>query len=329
VTLLAFSARLALLAAVIVAAAVGLSDLVAHFLHVRSAAAIAIVLCGLALSLLTHCQRGVLQGSGRFGRLALSTIVEALVKVGGAAAILTMSSRSVDGAVAAIPLAAGCTLLANAAMLRFLPRDASARAAGFRRPGSSIATVATFALLALLLSADILAAKRFLPPHAAGLYAAVSLCGKTTFFATSAVSVFLFPLFSAQRERGEPGRRLLGGAAALVIAVSVAMVTIFTFAPGIVLDPLFGARFAAVAPYLGTIAIAFGGYAVSYLTAMFLLARGRRIGVPVLSAVAAVQIGGLILEHGSVAAIVHVQLVTLTLGAVALLAAAVFAGDRS
>ena len=196
--------RLLLAGLIATVVAFAISDSSAHLLHVHSGLAIAIVVLGLSVSLLTHCQRGVLQGEQQFKRFALSTSSEAIAKVIGAVLILGFVRRDVDGAVAAIPLAAVFTLAVNGFLLRPLARKSETRSERVRMTGGQpVSTILTFAFLAVLLSADVIAAKRFLPSHEAGLYAAVSLCGKTTFFVTSFVSILLFPMFTARREAGK------------------------------------------------------------------------------------------------------------------------------
>jgi O-antigen/teichoic acid export membrane protein len=315
--------RLTVVAGLIVAAAAAVSPLLGDLLRLPSGIPVAIVVAGLALSLLTHCQRGALQGTERFGRFATGTVVEGLAKVVGAAGILLLVSKSVDGAAAAIPLAATCALVANRALLRALPSSSVAeRPTTSSAERSSAATLATFILLALLLSADVFAARRFLPGHEAGLYAAVSLCGKVAYFATSAISVFLFPSFSARRDRGGSGRRLLAAGIAVVVAVCCIIAGVYALAPRLILDPLFGSRYTGASGYLGQIAIAFGAYAVTYLSATYLVACCSRAGAVILGVVAGIQVTALLLAHSSVASIVHVQMVVLGIAAVATSAAA-------
>jgi O-antigen/teichoic acid export membrane protein len=315
--------RLTIVACLLTAAAAAASPLLGDLLRLPSGIPVAIVVAGLALSLLTHCQRGALQGTARFGRFATSTVVEGLAKVVGAAAILLLIDSSVDGAAAAIPLAAACALVANRALLRALP-SASAEEHKAEVPveRSSATTLATFILLALLLSADVFAARRFLAGHEAGLYAAVSLCGKVAYFATSAIPVFLFPSFSARRDRGRSGRRLLAAGIAVVVAVCCLIAAVYALAPRLILDPLFGSRYAGASGYLGQIAIAFGAYAVTYLSATYLVACRSRAGAVILAFVAAIQVTALLLAHSSVASIVHVQMGVLGIAAVATSAAA-------
>jgi O-antigen/teichoic acid export membrane protein len=317
-----YGRRLALVGALATGAVAVSSSAIAGFLHIHSGLPITIVGAGLCLSLLTHCQRGVLQGTQRFGRYATSTLVEASVKVIVAAALLSWIWPSVEGAVLAVPLAAACSLAANTVLLRFLPRRAAARPRpprAIRRPGT---TVTTFVLLAVLLTADVLAAKRYLPAHAAGLYAAVSLAGKVVYFATSALSLFLFPVFSERRERKLDGRRALGAALALILLCSAGLSALYFAFPGLVIRPLFGARYAAAAPYLGWIALAFGAYALANLAGTFLLAQQSRVGAVTLGVATVAQLAALYTHHGSIGQIVAVQVVVLGAAAAALMAAA-------
>jgi O-antigen/teichoic acid export membrane protein len=295
------------------------SSALARFLRVSDGRPIAILGLALALSVVTHLQRGVLQGTTRFGRYAVSTLSEAVTKVVLAVA-LAWFWRSVDGPVVGVVAAAGCGLVVNTLLLRYLPTTDDSTGRSLALPRGSGATVATFLLLSLLLSVDVLAAKRYLPPAESGLYAAVSLSGKVVFFATSAVSLYLFPSFSEDRERNEDGRRRLARALLSVAGCSGVIAGAYFTAPSLVVEPLFGARYDAAGPYLGWIAIAFGGYAVAYLCATYLLARGRWAGPAVLVVAAVAQLGALYALHTTIARIVAVQVVVLVTAAVALVA---------
>lgn len=317
------ASRVVVAGIVVAAAASAGSHQIASFLHLHSGWPIVIVCSGLCLSGVTHCQRGVLQGTRRFGRYSASTVVEASVKVVGAAILVGIVSRSVDAAVLAIPLAAACALVANWTFLRFLPGSApEAREVSVASTGRPLATVTTFVLLALLLSADVLAAKRYLPSHTAGVYAAVSLAGKIVYFATSAFAAFLFPLFSERRERNLDGRSQLALALAAICGCSAVLAVVYALVPRLVILPLFGSGYLAATHYLGPIAIAFAGYAVAYLAATYLVAQGARVGAAILLAGSALQLAGLYARHATIAQIVDVQLVVLWATALALAVAA-------
>ncbi len=324
--LTAYLRRLAFIAALLSGGLTLASSGVARFLRLHSGVPIAIVGVGLCLSLLTHCQRGVFQGTQRFDRFAASAAVEATAKVVGAVVLLAVW-RSVDSAVAAVPLAAACGLAVNSLLLRFLPTGGgrSGTLAVARADHQSAAALMTFVLLALLLSADILAAKRYLPASTAGIYAAVSLCGKVVYFATSAASLLLFPHFSEHHERNRDGRKVLGAALGVVAGLSGILVAIYFVVPAIVVTPLYGAGYRSAEPFLGRIAIAFACYALAYLAATYLLALRSWLGAAALAVASLVQLAALYSFHGSIGDIVTVQIGVLGATAIALVALALWA----
>jgi len=315
--------RLAAAAGTVAVAAALVSSGAARFLRLHSGLPIAIVGVGLGLAIVTHCQRGVLQGTREFGRYATSTLVEASTKIVAAVVAVSLVSSTAASAAVAIPASAACGLIANTRLLRFLPRGERdvrpARSVAAVRPG---ATVATFVLLAFLLAADVVAAKRYLPPHAAGVYAAVSLAGKAVYFTTSALSLLLFPLFTEQRVRNVRGRAQLAGGAGAVAGVSLLLAGLYFAEPNLLVKAFVGGRYAQAAPYLGWIALAFGAYALMYLAALYLLARGSSVGTTVLGFTAFAQLSALYVWHSSVGAIVAVQCAVLAGGAAAVLTAA-------
>jgi len=298
------------------------STAIARFLRVDSGVPIAILGVGLWLSVLTHCQRGVLQGTMRFGRYAASTLTEAAVKIGATVVLVVAVSRTVESAVLSVAIAAAVALVVNTALLLFLPAGMQTNAATSALARHRGPALATFVLLAVLLSADVLAAKRYLPAAAAGVYASVSLSGKVVFFATSALSLVLFPHFTERRQHGLDARRELLAATAAVSACSGVLAGLYFVVPGAVVRPLFGGAFGAAEPYLGWIAIAFGCYAVVYLAATYLLANGRWVGAAVLAVAVLAQLAGLYSVHDTVGHVVAVQLVVLAGAAAALLVTA-------
>jgi O-antigen/teichoic acid export membrane protein len=315
--LVAYGRRVAF-AALLVAAVFALaSGGLARFLRIGSPAPLAILGAGLGLALVTHLQRGVLQGTMRFGRYAASTVVEGVGKI-SFAAVLLLVWRSVDAAMAAVVLGTAGGFVANTLLLRFLPRGRRRPSAGLVSVGYSAATLGTLVLLAALLSLDVLAAKRYLPASQAGLYASISLCGKVVFFATSAIAVYLFPIFSQRHDAGQEARGPLVRALTLIAAASGGLAAIYFVAPGLVLTPLFGDRFEAGARYLGWIGLGFGAYGVAYLTAMYLLAHRRPACAWILGSMTVAQLAGLYALHRSIGLIVAVDAAVFVTGAVAL-----------
>jgi O-antigen/teichoic acid export membrane protein len=235
---------------------------------------------------------------------------EAGTKVAVAVALLVWLWPTVEAGLLAVVAGAAVAAAASVLLLRFLPR-ARAPVEPIPHPYAySLTTLLSLVLLALLLSVDVLAAKRYLPGSDAGLYAAVSLCGKIVFFATSAFSVVLFPFFSARQEEGRDSRRHLAVALAAIAGVSGALVAVYFLVPSVVVRPLYGDRFEAAGDYLGWIGVAYACYAFVYLTAMYLLSQQQARGTGMLAVAVLAQLAALYTFHSSIWAIIGVQLGT-------------------
>ncbi len=184
----------------------------------------------------------------------------------------------------------------------------------------SAVTLATLVLLAVLLSTDTLAAKHYMSPDTAGLYAGVSICGKIVYFVTSVLSIYLFPLFSAHHDRGHDARKRLGMALALVLGSALVIAAVFSLAPQLVVTPLLGGKFAAAAPYVGLAGIAFGLYGCVYLAAMYLLAHRQTAVIAVLGVAVVGFLVQLYSSHSTILDLLHVLIVTFGVTAAALTA---------
>jgi O-antigen/teichoic acid export membrane protein len=315
-------ARLGVSGAVAAAVLAGLSPQASRFLRIGSPLPVVLTALTLPLLAVTHLQRGVLQGIQRFGRFAASTVTEAVSKLLAAVLLFGLLWRNPAAGTLSVLVAAGCGFGVNIALLRFLPKGRPEGRATRTSSRYSATVLATLVLLALLMSEDILVAKRYLDPHAAGLYAGVSIVGKIVFFATSTLSLILFPVFSARHEAGRDSRAGLVAALGLVAGGASLLALVFFAAPQLVLTPLLGGSFAAAEPYLGWMGIAFALYAMTHLVATYLLAQRRANVVAVLATVALLQVVGFWSFHGGILQLIHVLIATFAVAAAALIGVA-------
>jgi O-antigen/teichoic acid export membrane protein len=304
------------------------SRILATVLHFPSGLPIALLGLSFPLGFVTHVQRGVLQGSQQFGRYAASTVLEAVVKIAGAILLVAWLWASVEAAVVSILIASAVALAANHGLLGFLPRAREHRPI-LHPYGYSLMTLTCLILLALLFSVDMLAAKRYLDPEVAGLYAVASLSGKVVFFATSALNWVMFPVFSARQEKGQDSRKQLLRVLSAVLGASAVVTIIYFVAPSIVITPLFGSRYAVAGPYIGWMAIAITLYAVAYLITLYLLSQRVATGASVLGIVELIQLAGLSTFHASIGQLIAVQISVMGMAAAALGALAFHIHPRS
>lgn len=293
------------------------SGQIAHALRLSSPLPVLLLLASLPLAAVVNVQRGGLQGIGRFERYAASTTIEAAAKVVLAAVIL-VAWPSVEGAVLAAGAALACSALSHTRLLRALPPAAPTGRVPLAAGRDGVLTLGCLVLLAVLLSADVIAARHGMGPHASGVYAATSLAGKIVFFATSGLTWVLFPMLSARDERGEEGRQLLLGAVGGVALVAMAVAGVEWLTPNAVLGPLAGHGYEAAAPWLAPAACAFAPYAVAYILGMGLAARRRFSAAVVLAVAAAAQVTALMLVTPTVGHLLAVNASVFTAAAVGL-----------
>ncbi|MHB8469974.1 MAG: oligosaccharide flippase family protein [Gaiellaceae bacterium] len=299
--------RLGLVTAACVAAGIALSGPAASFLKLPQSRPLVILTVALGIALFAQLQRGVFQGASRFGRFAVAAFVESAVKVVAATLILTLVWKSESGAVFAIVVSSLAGTAVGWYLLRFLPQATPLPKLEhvFRY---SLATLATLTALSLLFSMDVVAAKHYLPPRMAGVYASVALLGKVAFFSTTAVTVLSFPFFSAHHEARTDARRPLAASLALIGALGLGVALVYRVAPWLVVRPVFGDAYASGERYVAWMAVAITLYSIAYQSAMYLLSQRMIRGVVALAVAVAAQLSLLYAMHAGIWTILGIQL---------------------
>jgi O-antigen/teichoic acid export membrane protein len=302
---------------------------IAHVLRVPSVVPIVIIGTTFVFSSWSHLQRGVLQGAKLFAPLGVSSAFEGIMKLGACAILLHLvMTGSVTGPILAIPVAAAAAVCFNEVLLRRLPRSESGPRPVDHPIGYSVSTLATLILLAMLLSADVIVGKRYLPAGYAGIYAAVSLAAKIAFFPAAPLAAFLFPLWSERAERGEDGRKVFLVGVGIMAAIAGAVEVVYLVAPSFVVDRLFGSAFHDASGYLAWAGPVFFLYAVVYLSAMYLLAAKNQLAMWLLSGALVSQLAALYAVHSSVDRIGGVEATVFGVAAAASFATVMAVGRR-
>jgi O-antigen/teichoic acid export membrane protein len=198
-------------------------------------------------------ERGRLYGTGRHGRLVASLAAEPALRLSAGVA-LAAGTGQVGAAVAvAVGAYAAWQVARGRPTRRHVPG-----LAGSSEPPAAFWTAATFLLLALLQTQDLVFANVILPSRQAGAYAALSTLGGAAAFATATIPFVLLPR-AARKDAGS-----LSVATAIAAALGGAAVAIGALAPRAISVALFGSRYGSIARYV-----------VPYLAAMGLLGVGR------------------------------------------------------
>ncbi|MGY1741856.1 MULTISPECIES: hypothetical protein [unclassified Blastococcus] len=204
------------------AVAVGLLGLLAvgplvSLLHLDSPSTVLWLVAVLVPHTLVGGYDGLLQGAGRYWRLAIVTGAFGLAKTGGGITGLLIGGTPQS---ALVGMAVGCT---TSALLGWVAAGRPGLARG-ARPHVLAAARASGALLGLVLlvNIDVLLARHHLPAELAGEYAVASIFAKVAFWLPQGVSVVLLPRLADPSGR----RRLLPAAVALVAATGAALTAV-------------------------------------------------------------------------------------------------------
>lgn len=255
--------------------------------------------------------RGQLQGRLRFGPLALSFIVEMIVRV-GLSVTLVAFGLGVSGAA----LGLGVSFVATWVSVRYyvghpapiLSTRADPRLRGY---AAQISVLLIGQIIAN--ESDILVAKHYLTDNTAARYAAVALVGRAVFFLTWSVAITMFPVAARRQADGDvPDRLLLGGALA-VLGLGLACTAGAAVLGGPVLKMVLGPHYAGLSAPLSGYAFGTTLLAVANLIASHHLAAGVTRQSWALLGGAVLYTAAMLVWHGSIAQLVTTQIFSMAL----------------
>jgi len=135
---------------------------------------------------------------------------------------------------------------------------------------SFLVFLSNFSLISFFTS-DIILARYFLPPQAAGQYASLSVLGKIVFFASSPIVSVMFPMVSGKNAIGGNYNKLLLESFLLVLSISLFVGIIYFIFPKQMILLMFGSKYLDASPYLSLFAIFIALYSFCSLLMNFFL----------------------------------------------------------
>ena len=306
-----FTRQLILFGGLLLLLLVIISPLLASFLHLDSTLPLILASFSFFITLLLALNRGVLQGLMKFKELAVISICENGLKV-IIAVILVFLGFWVKGAVSAWFLAGFITYVFALFLLKEVRRLSP------QKPDFNKKKFVNFALPVLLVNlsftslytTDIILVKHFFSPHEAGLYAALTILGKIVFFASSPISMVMFPMVVDHHARGRDYRHLLFVSLVLVFLICLGIEVVFFLFPKLMVFLLFGKDFLAAVPLVGWMGIFLSIYSLSYLFANFFLSleRTKSVFFPIIASLG--QIILIYFFHNSLFQVIQVSILT-------------------
>lgn len=304
---------------VIMAILLVLSPFLATWLQVRTGWLFVPIALAMPMFLLMGTERGVLQGDERYYWLSGSYVAEGLIRFAaslGLAWILLSAGRALDGAVWGV--AQGMVMAWFVAWVALrgselwqTPVADSPETDEWR--SLFLLTLVSLLGQALITNSDFILVKTFFTTEQAGLYAAVSVIGRITYFAALPLNVLMVPMISRKQALDEPTGRLFLLLISGVGAVCFGLLTVSALFAPFILRVLYGAAYVDAAPLLAVYTLAASlfvltNFVVTYRVA---LGRGDETWMPLVAGV--LQIVGVIVFHDSLTQVILVQVVLMSL----------------
>jgi glycosyltransferase involved in cell wall biosynthesis/O-antigen/teichoic acid export membrane protein len=198
--------------------------------------------------------QGALLGELRFAPVAVSSFLGGGVLRLASGALLVSAGFGVAGAVAATVIGQAFT---TGVLLLVARREVFAKALNpvlisLRDTVLSIGALAGYTTLGGI---DVFLARHFLVHQAAGLYAAGATAGHIAMFLPGSLVIVAFPRLAAAIRTGVSVRKTLTETLGLVTAIGLAAFAVLAVMPGVVVDVLFGRKYADAAGIVGIIGL--------------------------------------------------------------------------
>jgi O-antigen/teichoic acid export membrane protein len=286
--------RLVIATVAVALLAIPLRSLIAALLNIDEDWAAAAIPVTAMLWVILSVLRGALQGFQQYKTVALSIVGEASSRI-AFALVLVGVGLDVTGAF----LGSACSLIAIALILVGpLRRQLGgvnpdvARDLRLRQllAGAWVPVLGLTLLLGLQELHVIIVKHQAANDDAAGSYAVAAVAGKAIMWIAIGLGLYLLPEASRRAKRGEDARPILLRTLALIAALAVPAVLIYSVAGEPLLRIVFGEDLTQASDALPFLGIAMTCLACSYLCVQYLLAMGRAHFLAVLAAGIVVEV---------------------------------------
>ena len=249
-----------------------LAPLIDGFLRLTSPFADLAIGIWIPLAVVSAVLQGALLGQLRYVPVAVATFLGggALRLISGAA--LVSAGFGMGGAVAATLIAAAFTVgtLLMVARKGLLDRGSDPVRISLRDAALSIAALAGATTLT---GVDVFLARHYLPPVAAGHYAAAAIAGHVALFLPGALVTVTFPRLVAAAARGIDARKTFVETLGLVTVIGLAAFAVLAGMSGGVVAVLFGPKFLASVSIVWIVALSSVFLGIISLLTYFHIAR--------------------------------------------------------
>ena len=297
-----------------------LSPLLARFLHIPTPWPLWAASLALLLLFLRPVTDGALQGTQHFFGLGAVQVLQSLLRLVFAAALLGLGLQAA-GAVVALPLGSTVALALALVLLRAYFRApapaAPPRAISWRYSAYTLLGLLAFAVMA---NADAIIVRRIFGDAAAEAYAPVVTLGKMNLFIPLGIGLVLFPKATQRRAAGRDPRPVLLLALAATLLPGLLLTALYALWPGQIVALVFGPAYADPGRLLALVGLATTLYAAVNIWLNYALSLKRPAFITALVVVVALQLVGIVLYHPTLTAIAAILVMAGVVGNILALA---------
>ena len=288
---------------------------IASFFSISHIVPVVIAFSSFIFGFIIVVNKGILQGTQRFVSLTIIGVIEMILRV-VLGIILVKIGLAVSGAILATVLA---TIAAY--FITFLPINKllgqikNSQTAKFHFDKKDIITYSapvflSTLLLATLLNLDVLLVKHYFSLKDAGLYAAVSTVAKIILYLTAPIISVMFPMILEKKSKGEKHFKMLFFSLGLTVVGALLILTLYTVAPGFMIQILYGKNYTELYYLLPQLSIFILFYTLINLLANYYLAVKNFVFLIFMTLVVLLIFGWTSFFHPSISAVIRIFIVS-------------------
>ncbi|HOX41377.1 MAG TPA: oligosaccharide flippase family protein [bacterium] len=277
-----------------------------------------IAFSSLIFGLIIFVNRGVLQGTQRFVSISITGATENALRLALGVGLVLLGF-GLNGALVAIVLATMITYFFTIIPLRrLLPKPEDLSEVKFSFDKKEIVAYSWPALLAALFLAlsmnmDIFLVKHYFPADQAGVYAAVSTVAKIILYLTAPIISVMFPMISELQTKNEKHYKMLLYSLSFTLVAALAVLGVYSIAPGFVLRVLYGSSYTAYYYLLPQVGIMVVFFTLINLMSNYFMAVKHFVFLRLFPAIIILQVILVGLWHSSLSQVVSLLTFTLAL----------------
>ncbi len=268
---------------------------------------------GIPLYFMMSVNRGIYQGTKKYGSLATTYQSEMISRLGITLLLLFILPLSPS-----IIIAIGIVVSFVLGLIPFKTSDFSISAKHTLSKKNTKHVLNFFILTGfyeltqiIINNSDILLVKHYFEEYDAGLYASLALIGRVVYFVAWMFVMLLLPKVVQKQKDGEATTPILFKYVLYIAILSVGIVTACYIFPELVIQLMFGSEYMPIAPLLWKYAIATSLFALSNIFAYYFLSLDQYVPVILSGLLGISQVVLVVFFHNSLAQVVSMQIIAM------------------